>query len=106
VVVLKIWNISVESLVLTTVCLADMLSTMYFVAAGMAVEQNPIMAYFMNKGMPVFAAAKLLSFIPFIIAVEIYRRRNPEIAIKAVRFAIAAYVIVFVVCTLATNTKF
>lgn len=96
-------TISAESLVLISVCLADMLSTMYYVGAGVAVEQNPIMAYFMNIGMGIFVIAKLFSFIPFIVAVEIYRRNNPLFALKAIRLAIAAYVIVFIVCTIGCN---
>lgn len=95
--------ISAESLVLISVCLADMLSTMYFVGSGAAIEQNPIMAYFMDMGMGIFVIAKLFSFIPFIIAVEIYRRNNPSYAIKAIRFAIAAYLVVFIVFTLGCN---
>ena len=96
-------RVSVESLILVAICLADMLSTLYFVMMGMAVEQNPLMAACIDHSPVTFVLVKMASFVPFIIAIELYRRKNPDFAIKACRCAIALYLVTFVALTLGTN---
>ena len=96
-------RVSVESLILVAICLADMLSTLYFVMMGMAVEQNPLMAACINHSPVTFVLVKMASFVPFIIAIELYRRKNPDFAIKACRCAIALYLVTFIALTLGTN---
>ena len=100
---MKSLRISVESGVLMAICLADMFVTLYFVSRGMATEQNPIMAAFMNRSPALFVIAKIGSFVPFVVAVELYKKKNPDFALKACRCAIAAYVVVFSVLTFTTN---
>ncbi len=100
---MKTLTLSIESLILVAVCTADMLATMIFVSLGMATEQNPLMAVFINHSMGAFVLAKTLSFVPFVIAIEIYRRHNPDFARRACRIAIGAYVAVFTVATIGTN---
>lgn len=96
-------RISIESLILAVICLADMLSTLYFVSAGLAVEQNPLMAACLDHSPMMFVLVKMVSFVPFIIAIELYRRKNPAFAIKACRCAILLYLVTFVALTLGTN---
>lgn len=97
------YKVSMESLVLVGICLADMLVTLYCVLIGIAREQNPIMAACINRSPVVFVLVKMVSFVPFIIAVEVYRRRNPEFALKACRCAIMLYVVAYTVLTIGTN---
>ena len=97
-------RVSIESLILVTICLADMLSTLYFVLKGVAVEQNPLMAACIDHSPMTFVLVKMASFVPFVVAIELYRRRNPDFAIKACRWAIILYVITFTAFTLGTNT--
>ncbi len=92
-----------ESLVLSAICLTDMLLTLYFVMAGLAVEQNPIMAACIEHSPLTFVIVKILSFLPFVIGVEIYRRRSPYFARVVCRAAIGVYVVMFVVLTAAVN---
>jgi hypothetical protein len=92
-----------ESLILSLICLADMLVTLCLVRAGIAVEQNPLMAACIDHSALTFVAVKILSFAPFVIAVEIYRRRNPMFAKSVCRLAIATYLVVFVTLTAAAN---
>lgn len=92
-----------ESLVLSAICLTDMLLTLYFVMTGLAVEQNPIMAACIKHSPLTFVIVKTLSFLPFVIGVEIYRRRNPYFARVVCRAAIGVYLIMFVVLTAAVN---
>ena len=96
-------SVGIESLVLVAICLADMLATLWLVLHGMAVEQNPIMAACINCGPAVFVLVKTLSFVPFVIAVECYRRRNPGFARKACLCAIFLYLTVFAALTIGVN---
>lgn len=96
-------RVSRESLVLIVICLADMFSTLFFVMRGAAVEQNPIMAACLKHSPAAFILVKLASFVPFVIAVELYRRRNPAFARLACRSAIVLYLVTFVALTLGTN---
>lgn len=96
-------RISIESVILVVICMADMFSTLYFVLKGAAVEQNPIMAACFNHSPGMFVLVKMLSFVPFVIAVELYRKKNPDFAQKACRCAIILYVVAFVTLTIGTN---
>lgn len=96
-------RVCAETLILSAICLTDMLLTLYFVLAGLAVEQNPIMAACINRSPVVFVLVKLLSFAPFVVAVELYRRKNPSFARTVCRWAIVAYLTVFTVLTAAAN---
>ncbi|MCX6344282.1 MAG: DUF5658 family protein [Armatimonadetes bacterium] len=97
------YKISIESLILIAICVADMLVTLYCVAIGIAKEQNPIMATCINHSPWMFVLIKLLSFVPFVIAIEWYRKKNPSFALKACRSAIALYVAAYVGLTLGVN---
>lgn len=96
-------KISAESLILVAICVADMLVTLYFVLAGVAVEQNPIMAACINYSPATFVLVKLASFVPFVVAVELYRRKNPGFARAVCRWAIGVYLVTFIALTLGTN---
>lgn len=95
--------ISIESLVLTAICLADTLSTLYLVSMGLATEQNPLMAAVINRSPALFVLAKIASFVPFVVVIELYRKRNPGFARRACLWAIGLYVTAFVVLTLGVN---
>ncbi len=96
-------KVSTESLVLVAICLIDMFSTLFFVLRGIGAEQNPIMAACINHSPVTFVLVKLASFVPFVVAVELYRRKDPNFARLACRCAIALYVVTFIVLTLQTN---
>jgi len=96
-------RVSTESLVLVMICLADMFATLFFVIRGYAVEQNPLMAACLRHSPMVFVLVKVLSFVPFVVAVELYRRRNAAFARLACRSAIALYLVTFVVLTVRIN---
>jgi len=50
-----------------------------------------------------FVLVKVASFVPFVVAVEYYRRKNASFARLACRSAIALYLVTFVVLTVHTN---
>ena len=96
-------SVGFESMVLVAICLADMLATLWLVLRGSAVEQNPIMAACINCGPVVFVLVKIASFLPFVIAVELYRRKYPGFARKACLCAIFLYLAVFGALTIGVN---
>ena len=96
-------KVSVESLILVAICTADMLATLILVLRGCAVEQNPLMAACMNHSPVTFVLVKTASFVPFVVAVELYRRKNPDFARMACRCAIVLYIVTFVTLTIGTN---
>jgi len=89
--------------VLVGICLADMISTLFFVLRGAAVEQNPLMRVCLDASPWVFVLVKLASFIPFVLAVELYRKKNAAFARLACPISIVAYVVTFVVLTVGCN---
>lgn len=95
--------VSKESLILVAICLADMFMTLYCVLAGLAVEQNPLMAACINHSPTTFVLVKIGSFVPFVIAVELYRRKHPDFARKVTLGAILAYLVTFGVFTAGCN---
>ena len=96
-------RVSGESVVLVMICLADMLSTLFFVLTGSAVEQNPLMAACLRHSPALFVLVKVLSFVPFVVAIELYRLRDAAFARLVCRSAIALYVVTFAALTLGTN---
>ncbi len=95
--------ISMESVVLLVICMADMFSTLILVSMGYASEQNPLMAACLKQGSLVFIMAKSASFLPFIVSIEWYRRRKPAFARSATRVAIFLYVLTYIIFTIRTN---
>jgi hypothetical protein len=88
-------RMSAESAVLATICTIDMALTALLVQFRLAAEQNPLMAACLDRGMIVFLTVKLVSFVPFIVLVEIYRHRNPQFVRVATRAAIGLYLCVY-----------
>ena len=86
-----------DSVLLLVICMADMLSTLYFVHAGMATESNPVMAYWMNISDGAFCAAKIVSFLPLLIVAAYYRESRPKLVIFSLRCAIVLYLTIYVV---------
>jgi len=91
------------SMVLLFICTLDMLTTLYFVTHGMAVEVNPLMNAFFKISPLAFVMAKLVSFVPFIIAIELYKKYNARFTSIATRFTIVAYSVIYVIATVGAN---
>lgn len=84
-----------ESILLSAICIADMLSTLYWVHAHRAVEANPWMAHWLNHSDFSFCLTKLLSFVPFLIFAAYYRPRRPRLIAIALRGTIALYLLIY-----------
>jgi hypothetical protein len=88
---------------LCAVCLVDLVSTVVAVVVWGVEEANPVMAFFLHKGLIVFCAAKVASFVPAVIVLECYRRRNPAFVSALLKFAVAGYAALYLVSLLAVN---
>jgi len=86
-----------DSVLLLLICVADMLSTLYFVHAGMATESNPLMAYWMKMGDWAFCAAKVASFLPLLFVAAYYRQSRPQLVSFSLRSAIVLYLAIYLV---------
>ena len=98
-------KISTESMFLAAICVADMALTVILVHFRLATEQNPLMAACLAKGTATFILVKLLSFVPFIVVAELYRRRNPAFVRAAIRCAIALYLCVYTTALIGANVR-
>ena len=84
--------ISRECLFLLTVCLLDTISSAYFFHQSVAVEANPVLRPYAEAGVLPFVSAKMLTFVPALIAAEWYRHRRPEFVLPLLRWAGMLYV--------------
>lgn len=84
-----------DSLALFIICVADMLSTLYWVSIGAASEANPLMNYWLKVSPFAFCLAKMMSVIPLLIVAAYYRIRRPRLVRVSLRGAIILYLAVY-----------
>jgi len=90
--------------VLLAVGLADLLSTLFWIATGRAVEVNPIMAAVLRLGICPFVFAKLSTLAAYIGVVEWYRRRrNPVFACLVGNLTLTCYIAVYAISFVVVN---
>lgn len=95
--------ISRESWIIAAICVADLVSTLIFVHHHGAREGNPLMDFYLQKGVVPFVLAKCTMFLLPIAIIEWARRHNPDFVRRMARFAIAAYVGLYVVVVAKEN---
>lgn len=81
---------------LSVICIADMLSTLYWIHGHRAVEANPWMAHWLRHGDLAFCLTKIISFVPFLLFAAYYRPRRPRLIAIALRGTIALYLAIYV----------
>jgi hypothetical protein len=96
-------KLTAESLILIAICLADLLLTVFLLKNGPVREGNPLMAYYLQFGLTTFVIVKLCLMFPPILIVEWCRKYKPDFARFMLRFAITAYLGVYVVSFAAAN---
>jgi hypothetical protein len=92
---LREW-MSPENVALFVICMADMLSTLYFVHSGAAVEDNPVFRQLLQRGDGTFVFMKFASFMPLIATSTYYRRRRPKLIIGAMRLTVGVYIALYI----------
>lgn len=95
--------ISRESWIIAAICVADLVSTLIFVHHHGAKEGNPLMDFYLQKGVIPFILAKCTMFVLPIAIIEWARRHNPAFVRRMARFAIAAYIGLYVVVVAKEN---
>lgn len=82
----------------------DLISTLWWVHTGRAVEYNPVMAAVLDAGVPAFVAVKMSTLIVFVVVMEWYRRRRCALFARAVGlFTLIAYASIYTVSLLVVN---
>jgi len=72
-------------------------------SCGAADEANPVMAGVLSYGVWAFISVKLLSFVPFVIFIEIYRRSEPERAKSITKLVTVLYLLIYIYVTVSRN---
>lgn len=88
---LKRRAVTLDSILLVLVTMADAAWTVYLTGRGLAVEANPFMARVLEYGPAVFVAVKLLYTLPLIVVCEWLREFRPQFATAALRLTLIAY---------------
>lgn len=96
-------GIGMESMVMLTICVLDVVSTAWLVTAGLATEANPLMAYLIERSIALFCGVRMATVLALVIAAEIYRRRKPEFVRTVMRFGILTYLLLYVVLLYRVN---
>lgn len=92
-----------ESLLLITICMADLITTLVLLKHDLAAEGNPLMAFYLTYGVGTFVMVKLtLVILPIFIA-EWSRQYRPQFVRLMLRTAIAAYLGVYIALFSAIN---
>ena len=58
--------------------LVDLLTTLFWLHTGRAIEVNPVMAAILKAGIPLFVAIKLTTLAAYVAVMEWYRRNRSE----------------------------
>jgi len=90
--------------VLLAIGLADLLTTLFWLAAGRAIEVNPIMAALLRLGIWPFVIGKLGTLVAYVGVVEWYRRRrNPVFARLVGNITLFGYIGIYTVSFAVVN---
>lgn len=92
-----------DSIILIAIGVADLISTVILLNIGRAVEGNPVMAYFLHYGIGVFILMKMVFISLPVMIFEYCRQYKPQFVTMMVRFAITAYVAVYISLFLTIN---
>jgi hypothetical protein len=95
--------ISAESIVLMAICIVDLASTMWLLAAGLATEGNPLMAHLLSHSPLLFCTVKMGTVTCLVVVTEWYKRSNPAFARNVLRVAIVLYLVLYVTLVFAIN---
>lgn len=89
-------NVSDEGVLITFLCLLDLITTLYWVSQGQAREGNPVLAFYLDQGHIPFIGVKLFMFVPSVIMAEWYRAHNPTLITRVMRWVCVGYIFIYV----------
>lgn len=92
------------NVLLVMIGLADLITTLFWLATGQATEVNPIMAAVLATSLVLFIFVKVATLGAYVATIEWYRRhRNASFARLVSRVTLIAYVGVYTVSFAAVN---
>lgn len=101
-----IMTITRESLILISICILDLVSTLFLLNTRGVFEGNPLMSFYLNYGIGAFILAKLtLVVLPLFVA-EWSRQFKPKFVQVMLRATIVAYLASYLVLFLIVNMGF
>ena len=87
--------------------LVDLITTVIWARAGLAVEFNPVMSFVLKAGIPTFVLVKVATLGAYLVVVEWYRRNRSERFARATGLAtLVAYLSLYVVSFCCVNHSF
>lgn len=81
-----------EAFVLTLICALDMITTLFWVVSGLAIESNGLLAWTFNHHPVAFVLVKLAAFLPALILAPKLAQRHPTFTVWLLRVIIVAYI--------------
>jgi len=92
------------NLVLIFIGFFDLITTLYWLHTGRAIEVNPIMAAVLVTSPALFVCVKLITLAAFVVVMEWYRRnRNPVFARIVGNITVLAYICIYTVSFCCVN---
>jgi hypothetical protein len=84
-----------ETLILLLISYVDMMTTLYWVSTGAAVEANPLLQWTFEHHPVAFVIVKMLATLPAIVLAPKLAQKHPTFTIWLLRAVIAAYIGVY-----------
>lgn len=97
-------KISKENLIILAIGMADLVTTIYWIKNHGADEANPLFRYYLEMGLPWFAAMKIVLLAGPILMLEWAWRHRPAFTQFGARFAIVAYLIMYGIGVVRINS--
>lgn len=95
------------NILLLIVGLADLITTIFWLHSGQAIEMNPLMAGVLSISMLLFVAVKISTLGAFVAVIEWYRRhRSASLARFTSKATLIAYIGIYSMSFLAVNHGF
>lgn len=84
-------KLATESYIILAICFFDLVATIWLVATNRAIEGNPVMSFYVDRGWDALIGVKLLLVIFPIFIAEWGRRYRPRFVRRMLRLTIALY---------------
>lgn len=91
----KKMKLAKETWILIAIGIADLISTIFFIQRHGASEANPLFRHYWQMGLPQFITAKVALMGAPLLILEWARRQKPRLVSRALRCAIAGYVLMY-----------
>lgn len=84
-----------ETFILLLISYIDMMTTLFWVSSGTAVEANPLLQWTFDHHPVAFVVVKMLATLPAVLLAPRLAQKHPTFTIWLLRAVIAVYVLVY-----------